>query len=255
MTSGERRGRFDVAIEALASVSEPTRRRVFDHLRGAGEPATRDQVAAALGLGRPITAFHLDALAKSGLVEVDYARPPGRRGPGAGRPAKRYRVTAREIAASLPARRYDLAGRILAAGVRDASRERGGDARAATFAAAETTGRQLGEEHRDEHGELPSAGEIERVRAVLAGLGYEPVEEPGAETAAEPGERRGPAVRLRNCPFHAVVEVEPDLVCQLNLHLLSGLLDGMSVHHLEPRFAPTPGECCVRIATREPGLL
>lgn len=244
MTSEDRhRGRADLAIDALAALSEPTRRRVYEHLRASGTPTTREEVAAALGLGRPIVAFHLDALAKAGVVDVDYARPPGRRGPGAGRPAKRYRVTAGEIAASVPARRYDLAGRILAAGVRDASRSGGAtDARSATFNAAEATGRELGEERADLGGEVASSGHLKQVCAVLAELGYEPVSNDGTE----PPE----SLRLRNCPFHAVVEVEPELVCQLNVHLLHGLLEGMSVHDLEAQFAPAPGECCVRIAAR-----
>jgi predicted ArsR family transcriptional regulator len=227
-----------VAIDALAALSEPTRRRVFDFLRGSTGPATRDQVAAALGIGRPIAAFHLDALAKAGVVEVDFARPAGRRGPGAGRPAKRYRVAAAEIAASLPARRYDLAGQILAAGVRDSARSAGAvDARAATFAAADAKGRELAAAYADPS----SSGSLDHVCAVLADLGYEPAGE------------SDDALRLRNCPFHAVVDVEPGLVCEMNLHLLEGLLDGLAADRLEAQFAPTPGECCVRVAPRRPG--
>ncbi|HEX7106905.1 MAG TPA: helix-turn-helix domain-containing protein [Acidothermaceae bacterium] len=243
--SGDRRGRRNMALDALAALSEPTRRRVFDFLREQAAPATRDQVAAALDLGRPITAFHLDALAKAGVVEVDFARPAGRRGPGAGRPAKRYRVVAGEIAASLPARRYDLAGQILAAGVRDASQSAGAvDARAATFAAASAKGRELAALYSDDASAAaatPSSGSLDGVCAVLADLGYEP--------AGEPDD----ALRLRNCPFHAVVDVEPELVCQMNLHLLEGLLDGLAASDLEAQFAPTPGECCVRVAARRHG--
>jgi predicted ArsR family transcriptional regulator len=244
MTPQDRRPRqANEAIDALALLREPTRRRVYDHLRATGAPTTRDEVAAALRLGRPIAAFHLDALAKAGLVEVDYARPPGRRGPGAGRPAKRYHATAGDIAASVPARRYDLAGRILAAGVRDASRSGGAiDARSATFSAAEATGRELGEERAGAGAVAASSGRLKHVCAVLADLGYDPV----SDDDAAPSD----ALRLRNCPFHAVVEVEPELVCQLNVHLLHGLLEGMSMHGLEAQFAPTPGECCVRIAAR-----
>jgi len=77
------------------------------------------------------------------------------------------------------------------------------------------------------------------VCAVLADLGYEP--------AGEDDD----ALRLRNCPFHAVVDVEPELVCHMNLHLLEGLLDGLSASDLEAQFAPTPGECCVRVAARQ----
>ncbi len=250
MTSeNPRRDRADLAIDALAALIEPTRRRVYEHLRATGAPATRDEVAGALELGRPLAAFHLDALAKAGLVDVDYARPPGRRGPGAGRPAKRYRATAGEVAASVPARRYDLAGRILAAGVRDASRSGGAtDARSATFNAAEMTGRELGQERVNTVAGTggASSGPLGHVCAVLAELGYEPVSDDETGDAG--------SLRLRNCPFHAVVEVEPELVCQLNVHLLHGLLEGMSLHDLAAEFKPTPGECCVRITARDAGL-
>jgi predicted ArsR family transcriptional regulator len=242
MTSDELpRRRSDVAIGALAALSEPTRRRVFDFLRVDGAAATRDQVAAALGIGRPIAAFHLDALAKAGLVSVDFARPVGRRGPGAGRPAKRYRAVVEEVAASLPPRRYDLAGQILAAGVRDATASGvngvNGDARMATFAAAEAKGRELA----DTYAAGASSASLERVGAVLAALGYEPKEEDDG------------ALRLCNCPFHAVVDVEPELVCQMNVHLLEGLLDGLSASDVAAQFTPTLGECCVRVAARRRG--
>lgn len=227
MVDGERRGLS--AMTAAAALSEPTRRRVYEAVRAEGGPITRDQVASALSIGRPIAAFHLDALARAGLLDVDFARPPGRRGPGAGRPAKRYRICGGDIALSLPERRYDLAGQILAAGVRDAG---SGDARAATFAAARAKGHELAEAYADAE---PQRHSRERVCEVLADLGYEPVDDDGP-------------VRLRNCPFHAVVDVEPDLVCHMNLHLLEGLLDGLQLDELKARFAPTPGECCVHIA-------
>ena len=190
---------------------------------------TRDEVSSALGLGRPIAAFHLEALAKAGLLAVDYARPPGRRGPGAGRPAKRYRAVDDDIALTLPERRYDLAGQILAAGVRNASSSN--DARSATFAAA----REKGEALAADYARVATTGP-QRVRActVLADLGYEPVDTPES-------------VRLRNCPFHAVVDVDADLVCHMNLHLLEGLIDGLALDRLQARFAPTPGECCVHL--------
>jgi predicted ArsR family transcriptional regulator len=225
MTRGVQRGW--PAVEAL---SEPTRRRVYEAVRDERAPLTRNDVAAAAGIGRPIAAFHLDALAKAGLLEVDYARPPGRRGPGAGRPSKRYRVAHSDIALNVPERRYDLAGQILAAGVRDAGT---GDARTATFEAAHSQGRELAEEYA---GRGPERDQLDRACAILGDLGYEPVDDTEADV-----------VRLRNCPFHAVVDVEPELVCHMNLRLLEGLIEGLGFDELTARFAPTSGECCVHI--------
>ena len=52
-------------------------------------------------------------LERDGLLDSFYARVSGRSGPGAGRPAKLYRRTDREIAVSLPDREYRLAGRLM----------------------------------------------------------------------------------------------------------------------------------------------
>lgn len=48
---------------------------------------------------------------------------------------------------------------------------------------------------------------------------------------------------MRNCPFHAVAERFPPLVCGMNLALLEGLLgtDGPVRARMDAR----PGECCV----------
>ena len=73
------------------------------------------------GLSRSVAAFHLDKLAEVGALEVEYQRPPGRSGPGAGRPAKFYRRAARDLDFSVPERRYDLAAAILARAVSDAT--------------------------------------------------------------------------------------------------------------------------------------
>jgi predicted ArsR family transcriptional regulator len=58
-------------------------------------------------------------------------------------------------------------------------------------------------------------------------------------------------VRLRNCPFHAVVDVAPLLVCGVNEAFLTGLLGGLGGHKAVT--AALDGEapdCCVTIAKR-----
>src|ERR1700704_5381251 len=117
----------DPATAALHLLSEPTRRRVYDTVRAAAGPPPREAIADTPGISRRLAAFHLDLLAEGGLLEVDYARPPGRSGPGAGRPAKRYRPAPIDIELRVPARRYDLAARILARAVAESAA--GDDAR------------------------------------------------------------------------------------------------------------------------------
>jgi len=235
--------RYDVKPTRLAGVSwsvvgvlaEPTRRAVYDAVRQAAEPVTRDEIAAALDMGRPLAAFHLDKLAEAGLLAVSYARPPGRGGRGAGRPAKRYAVVDGEVSISVPARRYALAGQILAEAVATAPAR--GDPRAHTLAVARARGEQLGRESG------PSTGRSRR-RALdameerLAALGYEPA-------------RDNEHLVLRNCPFHALVEVAPELVCELNHAFLEGMLTGAGVgDRLAGALEPAEQRCCVCIHPR-----
>jgi hypothetical protein len=68
------------------------------------------------------------------------------------------------------------------------------------------------------------------------------IEEHGYEPAAEESE-----IALRNCPFHRLAQRHTDLVCTMNLTIFRALdaaTDGVA---LEPRLAPAPGHCCVRL--------
>ena len=101
----------------MASLDEPTRRRVYDHVCAHALPVSRDDVADALGVPRRTAAFHLDRLAELGLLSVSFARRSGRSGPGAARPSRLYQRSAGEVSVSLPPRQYDLAGSLLAGAV------------------------------------------------------------------------------------------------------------------------------------------
>jgi predicted ArsR family transcriptional regulator len=215
-------------------LAEPTRRRVFDAVRTAHRPLTRDDVAGATGVSRRLAAFHLDLLAEAGLLTVDYARPPGRSGPGAGRPAKRYAARSGDVAVSVPGRRYDLAGRLLArAGDAGADDTR---AEAERLAAAE--GERIGVLRR-RRGRLGVRATIDAVGETLTDLGYEP-------------QRDGDAcLRLTNCPFDALVDVAPSVMCGMNHALVGGVLRGLQGHRsVTAALEPRPPQCCVTVGTR-----
>jgi len=225
----------DPATAALHLLAEPTRRRIYDAVRAADLPQTREDIAAATGFNRRLAAFHLDLLADGGLLQVDYARPPGRSGPGAGRPAKRYRPAPVEIELRVPARRYDLAARILARAVEESG---AGDARGEAMRAARDEGEQIGRLRRP-GGRLSAVATLDTVQQVLGDLGYEP---------ARADER---CIRLRNCPFRSVVDVAPSLVCGVNDELVTGLLDGMGGHDsVTAALDGAPPDCCVTVARR-----
>lgn len=206
-------------IGGLSSLDDPVRHRLYEYVAARDEPVSRDAAATAVGIGRTLAAYHLDKLAEAGLLATSYARPPGRGGPGAGRPAKRYTRAAGELAASVPPRNYLLLARLLADAVGD---DPSGEVRSAVGRAAYRTGRSTGR----------SAADV--VTALHDG-GYEPASNSGGE------------IELRNCPFHRMVEQHTELVCGLNRNLLQGLLDGAGARGAEACLSPSPGRCCVRI--------
>lgn len=118
-------------LAQLCTLDEPTRRSVYQAVRRS-PPASRAQVADVVGISVSLAAFHLDTLVDAGLLRASYARPPGRGGPGAGRPAKWYRPSDVAIEVSAPPRRYDVLGAILADAAHRGSYRRcrhGGDRR------------------------------------------------------------------------------------------------------------------------------
>ncbi|MGH9164213.1 MAG: helix-turn-helix domain-containing protein, partial [Acidimicrobiales bacterium] len=117
-----RREDFDARVSGIAVLGEPVRRALYRYVVAQPSPVNRDEAGEGTGVARHVAKFHLDKLVGDGLLEVEFRRPPGRGGPGAGRPAKLYRRSSREVEVSLPDRRYDLAGRLLAQAVVDATR-------------------------------------------------------------------------------------------------------------------------------------
>ncbi|MBG7697792.1 MULTISPECIES: helix-turn-helix transcriptional regulator [unclassified Streptomyces] len=225
-------------IDSIALLQDPVRRRLYEYVAAQGREVGRNEAAEAAGVARTLAAHHLDKLAEAGLLECGSRRLTGRSGPGAGRPAKVYTRARVERSVSLPARDYRTAAELLA----EAAEQAGLDA--GLCAAARRRGEAL-------RGSAAPCGSLEEAMRVLAARGYEPHLE-GAEgtdgvqaAEATEGTTGGAArvVRMRNCPFHAVAERFPPLVCGMNLALLEGLLgtDGSVRARMDAR----PGECCV----------
>ena len=205
-------------LQALSSLGDATRRGIYEHVARMPGPVGRDEVAAAAGIGRTLAAYHLDRLAAEGLLSVAFERRSGRTGPGAGRPAKLYSRQDREVSVSVPPRDYHLAARLLADA---AAADSGGETRRALTAAAERLGHEIGHEARDTG-----------LEPLLRERGYEPFDDDGV-------------MRLRNCPFHAVAQQHPEIVCDMNLALLRGAIAGRP--GVAATLEPGPGRCCVAL--------
>jgi predicted ArsR family transcriptional regulator len=204
-------------LDALTSLADRVRRQAYRVVADGVAPVGRDEVAEALGVGRTLAAFHLDKLVAAGLLETSFARRSGRTGPGAGRPAKLYRVAAAEHVVSVPPRAYRTAAELLAEAVEQAGAEE------ALHRVAQRHGQQ--------------APQCSDVTELLAGHGYAPVTD-------EPGR-----IELRNCPFHRVAEQFPPVICGMNLAMINGLLAGSGLdREWVARMDPGPGRCCVTLA-------
>jgi predicted ArsR family transcriptional regulator len=221
--------RFEQQAERYAVLDEPQRRAIYLFVRGAHRPVTRDEVASACAVSRSLGAFHLERLLDAGLLVADYARPPGRGGPGAGRPAKRYVASSTEIALHIPARRYELAGSLLARAIVETRPSESPHDAAIRVATEE--GRRVGGEYARTGASRDT--DTDQAIAVLADVGFEPL--------VDDTER----VVLANCPFHALAETATDLVCGMNEGFVRGIVDGLGIEGLDAVLAPEAGRCCV----------
>jgi predicted ArsR family transcriptional regulator len=229
-------------------LDDPVRRRLYEFVSRQDGPVGRDEAAAAAGVGRALAIYHLDKLVESGLLTASYRRPPGRRGPGAGRPAKLYAKSDREFAVTVPPREYELAARLLVQAVES---DPSGRSRGALGEAARGLGAELG-------------------NRFWAGVAVEAVAGSGMDASARRGELADPdvagrvlgdvltqqgyqpshgddVIRLRNCPFHQLVDQHRDVVCAMNLALVEGMVAGLGAAGWRPVLNPQPGYCCVAI--------
>ncbi len=238
-------------LASLSTLDDPVRRRLYEVVTRQPEPVGRDEAAAAAGVGRALAVYHLDKLVESGLLAATYQRPPGRTGPGAGRPAKLYTRADREFAVTVPPRSYELAARLL---VQAVEADTSGQSRAALGQAARRLGVEAGRGYRmGTAGRDASGGDMTRddtadsnvsggdVAGALTRQGYEPC-------------RGGDGViRLRNCPFHQLAEGHREVVCGMNLTLIEGLVEGLGAEASHPVLDPRPGYCCVALDVSQHG--
>lgn len=227
---------FAADVAGVGSLAEPVRRDLYLYVVGQPEPVSRDQAAAGVGVARHTAKFHLDKLVEEGLLDTDFKRISGRQGPGAGRPSKLYRRSAREVSVSLPERRYDLAGHLMARAINEAARE-GTPVLDALHRAAEEAGAALSEQARAEARTDAGGDALGAVCETLAAHGYEPhLQEDG--------------VTLANCPFHALAQEHTQLVCGMNLALVGAVTQALGEGVLEARLDPAEGRCCVVVSPR-----
>ncbi len=210
-------------VAAIGLLDEPVRRRLYEWVVRQARPVGREEAARALRVTRSLATFHLDRLAAGGLLDAGYQRLTGRVGPGAGRPARVYWRAERELSVTLPERRYERAAQLFAAALEQTG---DGSPPSALRESAHALGAELGAGQRQM---APSR----RLAAALEHGGYEPYLEATG------------TIRLRNCPFDALVDNHRPLMCGTNLSMAEGIVEGAGVTELRAILNPQPGFCCV----------
>ncbi len=213
----------------LADVfGDPTRRRIYRHLRGCDSPQSATEVAEVFGLHRTVARAHLEKLGGLGLVGTST-----RRRPGGGRPAKIYTVTDARLEVMLPPRRYERLARLLLRLVHETLEPEVAAATAATL------GRAYGEEAAAAFaGDGVQATVKLSPRAVvdwmeLAGYGAT-LESNGRETVVE----------VHNCVYRELSLEYPDVVCAFDRNMLCGMLGvDSSVHTQTHALSDGDGYC------------
>ena len=214
-------------LAAIGLLQEPIRRRLYEWVIDQQEAVGRDAAAKAVGITRSLAAFHLDRLTEAGLLKAGYKRLSGKTGPGAGRPARIYERGEREVEISLPDRRYERAADLFAIALEQMGGEGPPDA----------LRRAAGELGEGLAGTRSHGRSRQTLLSALRDSGYEPTVEAGG------------TIRLRNCPFDALVDEHRPLVCGTNLALAEGLVRGAGATGYEPVLDQQPGFCCVAFTT------
>jgi len=227
--------RTEADLASVSCLDDRVRGRLYAFVSARSEPVGRDEAAAGVGIGRALAVYHLDKLVQSGLLTASYRRPPGRSGPGAGRPAKVYARSDGEFMVTVPPREYQLAARLL---VQAVAADRSGQVRAALHDAARQLGADLGERHRADGAQ--GGGPRLALESALCELGFEPCHDDHG------------TVRTRNCPFRRLADLQPEVVCHMNLALIQGLVAGLGADSLNPVLDPEPEHCCVVIRAAAP---
>jgi len=197
-----------------STLGDPTRRSIYLAVCESDLPVTAAQVSTEFKIHANVARHHLDRLTDEGYLEVSLRRPEGRNGPGAGRPAKCYTSTDKEIDLQFPAHRYDLLAELLIRIVQRLEPER------ASEIAAEV-GREYGVELAGTL-DVPDVAGFDAVLAIV----QQAMIEVGFAVDANTGSRQ---LLMSHCPFGRTAFDHPEVVCSLDRGIVNGLMEAL--HH------------------------
>jgi predicted ArsR family transcriptional regulator len=198
--------------DLTSSLGDPTRRAIYITVRESSEPLTTSMVANLFDLHPNVARHHLDRLADDGYLRVGSA--PSRPGLGAGRPAKSYEATEKEVSVHFAPQRFEMLVELLMRVLDQVSA-------ADLSRVAEEVGREYGREIATEigaHGETGYDEAVTSVARAMTGLGF----------AVDP-DVSGQQLLTSHCPFGEAATNHPEVICSLDRGIVSGLFGALSV--------------------------
>lgn len=198
--------------DLTSSLGDPTRRAIYIAVRESAESMTTSKVAELFDIHPNVARHHLDRLADDGYLKVGHQRRSG--GPGAGRPAKTYESTNKEVSVHFAPRRFEMLTEMLFKVIDELSPPNVSEI-------AERVGREYGKELAAEIGAPDDPGYDEAVQAVasaMTGLGF----------SVDP-DVDGQRLLTSHCPFGETATNHPDVICSLDRGIVGGLFGALSV--------------------------
>lgn len=203
---------LDRRISDLTSaLGDPTRRAIYIAVRETPDPLTTSGVAVLFDIHPNVARHHLDILVEEGYLRVSNRRPAG--GPAAGRPAKSYEATNKEVSVHFTPRRFEMLTEMLFKVLEELAPENVSEV-------AEKVGRAYGEQLAAEIGGPDDPGYDDAVQAVasaMTGLGFSV--DPDVE---------GQRLLTSHCPFGETATTHPEVICSLDRGIVAGLFGALS---------------------------
>ncbi len=192
-------------LEVLKALGDNTRYAIYLELARSARPLATAELAETLGLHPNTVRPHLERMRDVGLLEVEIDA----RG-GVGRPQHRYSLTAEAPSLGLEPSTMPLLASMMA----QVATLAGGGAGEAL-----EVGRAEGAARAPSYSEAPSC--LEALVAELDRLGFDP------EVGGHERDPETAVIAFAHCPYHAVADSHPQLICGLHRGLIEGFVDAM----------------------------
>lgn len=231
-----------------SALSSPSRVALLQELRAADGPVDAHQLADSCDLHVTTVRFHLTALVEAGLVDTDRAPAVGR-----GRPRLLYRPVSRFDAGEADDPYLRIARVLAEAWNQDLP---GDPAERAVEAGRRWARAALPDDPPGPDAPPDKARVARAVKALFTEIGFEPALRPATERRSAGGADET-VLDLYACPFAALAEDHPGLICNVHLGLLRGTLEQLGADDLRAELVPwsAPDNCCARIRPRTDGDL